>query len=234
MENGFCEAFTARLREQLRSGEVFCWLREARIGIRKPEETHTKRPRSALGYRPAAPEAIVPMEPRPFMPRHRHWTPRVGRIIFSSSPHVFNRLRNVASVRTSEARTVRRLAKIGRICEKRPENEWGTSGRSGGELLGVTQTWTSEAGRSITVVWFRQIPRVWPSRTSTSQADRGHVAANCFFRRVLRGLGSVRRSGLDRARSWRCGATITRRMVAEIGGFLNFHRLGEARRQRGL
>lgn len=28
---------------------------------------NTKRPHSALGYRPPAPEVIVPMEPRPFM-----------------------------------------------------------------------------------------------------------------------------------------------------------------------
>ncbi|MCP4822158.1 MAG: transposase, partial [Shimia sp.] len=28
---------------------------------------NTKRPHSALGYRPPAPESIIPMEPRPIM-----------------------------------------------------------------------------------------------------------------------------------------------------------------------
>jgi len=31
-------------------------------------------PHSAMGYRPPAPEAIIPMEPRPIMHQHSNWT----------------------------------------------------------------------------------------------------------------------------------------------------------------
>ena len=67
-ENGYVESFNARFRDELLNREIFYSLREAQIiieGWRK--HYNTKRPHSALGYRPPAPETIIPMEPRPVM-----------------------------------------------------------------------------------------------------------------------------------------------------------------------
>ncbi|MDE4142972.1 IS3 family transposase [Phaeobacter gallaeciensis] len=67
-ENGYCESFNARFRDELLNGEVFYSLREAEILIEQwRKHYNTKRPHSALGYRPPAPETIVPMDPRPVM-----------------------------------------------------------------------------------------------------------------------------------------------------------------------
>lgn len=67
-ENGYCESFNARFRDELLNGEVFYALREAQIIIESCRKYYTtKRPHSALGYRPPAPETIIPMEPRPVM-----------------------------------------------------------------------------------------------------------------------------------------------------------------------
>ena len=67
-ENGYCESFNGRMRDELLNGEIFYSLREAQIII-ESWRTHynTKRPHSALGYRPPAPEAIIPMDQRPIM-----------------------------------------------------------------------------------------------------------------------------------------------------------------------
>ena len=67
-ENGYCESFNARFRDELLNGEVFYSLREAQIIIEsRRKHYNTKRPHSALGYRPPAPETIVTMETRPIM-----------------------------------------------------------------------------------------------------------------------------------------------------------------------
>ncbi len=67
-ENGFCESFNGRMRDELLNGEVFYSLREAQIIIEGwSKHYNTKRPHSALGYRPPAPEAIIPMDQRPTM-----------------------------------------------------------------------------------------------------------------------------------------------------------------------
>ncbi len=74
-ENGYCESFNARFRDELLNGEVFYSRREAQILIEQwREHCNTKRPHSALGYRPSAPETVVPMEPRPIMHQHSNWT----------------------------------------------------------------------------------------------------------------------------------------------------------------
>ncbi|MCP5072234.1 MAG: IS3 family transposase [Rhodobacteraceae bacterium] len=67
-ENGYCESFNGRMRDELLNGEIFYSLREAQIII-ESWRTHynTKRPHSALGYRPPAPETIIPMDQRPIM-----------------------------------------------------------------------------------------------------------------------------------------------------------------------
>ena len=67
-ENGYCESFNARFRDELLNGEIFYTLKEAQIIIEQWRcHYNTKRPHSALGYRPPAPEAIVPMDQRPVM-----------------------------------------------------------------------------------------------------------------------------------------------------------------------
>ena len=67
-ENGYCESFNARFRDEMLNGEVFYSLREAQILIEQwRKHYNTKRPHSALGYRPPAPETIVPMDQRPVM-----------------------------------------------------------------------------------------------------------------------------------------------------------------------
>ena len=67
-ENGYCESFNARLRDEPLNGEVFYSLREAQILIEQwRKHYNTKRPQSALGYRPPAPETIVPIETSPIM-----------------------------------------------------------------------------------------------------------------------------------------------------------------------
>ena len=60
-ENGYCESFNARFRDELVNGEVLYTLREAQILIEKWRLNYnTVRPHSALRYRPPAPETIVP------------------------------------------------------------------------------------------------------------------------------------------------------------------------------
>ena len=67
-ENGYCESFNGRMRDELLNGEIFYSLREAQIIIERwRSHYNTKRPHSALGYRPPAPEAIIPMDQRPIM-----------------------------------------------------------------------------------------------------------------------------------------------------------------------
>jgi putative transposase len=67
-ENGYCESFNARLRDELLNGEVFYTLKEAQIIIEQwRKHYNTKRPHSALGYRPLAPESIITMDRRPIM-----------------------------------------------------------------------------------------------------------------------------------------------------------------------
>ncbi len=67
-ENGYCESFNTHFRDELLKGELFYTLRDAQILIEKwRRHYNTVRPQSALGYRPPAPETIVPMDPRPTM-----------------------------------------------------------------------------------------------------------------------------------------------------------------------
>jgi transposase InsO family protein len=59
-ENGYCESFNSKLRDELLNGEIFYSLAEARIIIERWRRYYnTERPHSSLGYKPPAPEAIV-------------------------------------------------------------------------------------------------------------------------------------------------------------------------------
>ncbi len=67
-ENGYCESFNARFLYELLDGEIFYNLREAQILIEQwRRHYNTKRPHSALGYRPPKPETLVTMDQRPIL-----------------------------------------------------------------------------------------------------------------------------------------------------------------------
>jgi transposase InsO family protein len=54
------------MRDELLNGEIFYSLWEAQINIKRGRNHfNTKRPHSALGYRPPAPDAAIPMDQRP-------------------------------------------------------------------------------------------------------------------------------------------------------------------------
>ena len=60
-ENGYCESFNGKLRDECLNGEIFYSLREAHVVIEhRRVEYNTRRPHSALGYRPPAPAAFAP------------------------------------------------------------------------------------------------------------------------------------------------------------------------------
>lgn len=67
-ENGYCESFNARLRDELLNGEIFYTLKEARVIIGDwRRHYNTVRPHSALGWQPPAPESLIPIDQRPSM-----------------------------------------------------------------------------------------------------------------------------------------------------------------------
>ncbi|WP_333836029.1 IS3 family transposase [Novosphingobium sp.] len=60
-ENGYNESFNGKLRDELLDREIFYSLREAEVLIERwRRHYNTIRPHSALGYRPPAPEAVLP------------------------------------------------------------------------------------------------------------------------------------------------------------------------------
>ena len=60
-ENGFVESFNARFRDELLNGEIFYSLREAEIIIESWRRHYNAiRPHASIGYRPPAPEVVVP------------------------------------------------------------------------------------------------------------------------------------------------------------------------------
>src|ERR1700731_106268 len=63
-ENGYCESFNGKLRDEFLNGEIFYSLKEAQVLTERWRvEYNTERPHSALGYRPPAPQAILPKQP---------------------------------------------------------------------------------------------------------------------------------------------------------------------------
>ena len=62
-ENGYIESFNGKFRDELLNGEIFDTLTEARVITEQWRKYYnTKRPHSSLGYRPPAPEAILPVQ----------------------------------------------------------------------------------------------------------------------------------------------------------------------------
>jgi transposase InsO family protein len=63
-ENGYVESFNGKFRDELLNGELFYTLTEAQVLIERwRREYNTIRPHSSLGYRPPAPEAMLPFPP---------------------------------------------------------------------------------------------------------------------------------------------------------------------------
>ena len=63
-ENGYCESFNGKLRDECLNGEIFYSLKEAQVVIKQWRvQYNTLRPHSALGYRPPAPAAGNPYPP---------------------------------------------------------------------------------------------------------------------------------------------------------------------------
>ncbi|MEL7415961.1 MAG: IS3 family transposase [Pseudomonadota bacterium] len=68
-ENGYCESFNSKLRDELLAREIFYDLREAQVLIENWRLFYnTARPHSSLGYKPPAPRTILPAT---FMPPYR-------------------------------------------------------------------------------------------------------------------------------------------------------------------
>ena len=57
-ENGYCESFNSKMRDEFLNGEIFYSLKEVRVlAERWRVYFNTERPHSSLGYRPPAPVA---------------------------------------------------------------------------------------------------------------------------------------------------------------------------------
>ncbi len=64
--NGCAESFNGELRDELLEAEASDTLAEARVLIeRRRRHYNTARPHGALGYRPPAPEVVIPGVPMP-------------------------------------------------------------------------------------------------------------------------------------------------------------------------
>ena len=63
-ENGYCESFNSKLRDELLDGEIFYTLEEARVIIENWRRCYNEiRPHSSLGYRPPAPRVLMTARP---------------------------------------------------------------------------------------------------------------------------------------------------------------------------
>jgi len=63
-ENGYVESFNGKFRDECLNGEIFDTVVEAKVLIERwRREYNQVRPHSALGYRPPAPETILPLPP---------------------------------------------------------------------------------------------------------------------------------------------------------------------------
>jgi putative transposase len=68
-ENGYCESFNGRLRDELLAREQFDTLLEAKVLIERwRRHYNTVRPHGSLGYSPPAPEALQPLHFVPATP----------------------------------------------------------------------------------------------------------------------------------------------------------------------
>ena len=67
-ENDYIESFNGKLRDELLDREVFYTLLEVRVLTERYRQTYNRiRPHSSLGYRPPAPETVMPAVPLPVL-----------------------------------------------------------------------------------------------------------------------------------------------------------------------
>ena len=67
-ENGYIESFNRKLSDGLLDREVFYTLLEVSVLTKRYRRTYNQvRPHSSLGYRPPAPEALMPADPVPVL-----------------------------------------------------------------------------------------------------------------------------------------------------------------------
>jgi hypothetical protein len=60
-ENGYCESFNGKLRDELLNGEIFYSLKEVTVVVEQwRKHYNTIRPQSSLHYRPASTANIIP------------------------------------------------------------------------------------------------------------------------------------------------------------------------------
>ena len=105
-ENGYCESFNGKLRDEFLNGEMFYSLKEAQILTERWRvEYNTERPHSALGYRPPAPHAILPKQPGAWGCGKRS--------AFPTSPHPRRRLRTI--LQQGVTLTFHLVQKIGQV-----------------------------------------------------------------------------------------------------------------------
>ena len=67
-ENGYIESFNGKLRDELLDRELFYTLLEVRVLTERYRQIYNRiRPHSSLGYRPPAPETVLPAVPLPVL-----------------------------------------------------------------------------------------------------------------------------------------------------------------------
>jgi len=67
-EDGYTESFNGKLRDELLDREVFYTLLEVRVLTERYRQTYNRvRPHNSMGYRPPAPEALLPADPVPVL-----------------------------------------------------------------------------------------------------------------------------------------------------------------------
>lgn len=60
-ENGYIESFNGKLRDELLDREIFYTMEEVKVLTAQYRQIYNQvRPHSSLGYRPPAPETILP------------------------------------------------------------------------------------------------------------------------------------------------------------------------------
>ena len=87
-ENGYCESFNSKLRDELLDGEIFYSLNEARIVIESWRRHYNAvRPYGSLDYKTPAPEVFVPALAARAASQSRLATPRWPRGLSRPSMH---------------------------------------------------------------------------------------------------------------------------------------------------
>lgn len=75
-ENGYCESFNGRMRDEFLNGEIFYSLKEAKVLVERwRREYNNFRPHSSLGYKTPAPFTVLPSYEKENVLRiaHKDW-----------------------------------------------------------------------------------------------------------------------------------------------------------------